>query len=302
MRSNILLALIIFTITSMANISHAVENTDSLNNKNGEVPNTINWYKTDFPPYYILNGPEKGKGILGHLYHYVVESLPQYDHQFFISNNPGFLKRAKSGHNVCATSLLKTPEREKYLHFSTPYLNILQNAIFIRYEDIDSYIEYITADGRISLSNLIMDQTLILGVKHSASYGGEIDKIIDANKNNKNVIARKGRDLTEGLLKMLRLKRIDYMIAYDESIEYLIKKLDLKREYLYIPIAEMPNNQLNQVSFCCAKNGWGGRVIQDINKIIAKGELTNKSKQFYMRWLGDVAKKEYLQILREKYE
>lgn len=257
----------------------------------------IMWYKHDFPPYFILEGPFKDLGILDQIFPSIAKNLPEFTHEHFISNNPGYFRRVENGDDVCGYSFIKTEQREKLLYFSEPFVYILQNAIFIREEDKGKFSEFINEDGRISLSRLIANEQLNLGIKRSVAYGENVDQIIHKNIGRPNVVVRKGKDLTEGLLKMLSLKRIDYMLAYDESVSFLSKKMNLKTKLMYIPIAEMPKDYLISAHIACPKTIWGRAVIDKIDRIIKEKELYKISAEFYINWLTDDARKEYQQIL-----
>ncbi len=258
----------------------------------------IEWYKHDFPPYFILDGEYKNKGILDQIFPSITNNMPEFSHANFITNNAGFFRRVNNGDDICSYSFIKTEQREKLLYFSDPYFYVLQNAVFIREEDKSKFSQYINDKGRIYLSKLIQNDKINFGVKKSVAYGKNVDKIIQQNLDRPNVIVRKGKDLTEGLLKMLSLKRIDYMLAYDESVGFLSKKLNLKTKFIYIPVAEMPENYLIRGHMACPKTIWGRAVIDKANKIIKEEDLVRKTAVIYKNWLTDDAKKEYLQQIK----
>ncbi len=258
----------------------------------------IKWYKHDFPPYFILDGQYKDTGILDQVFPSISKNMPEFTHEHFITNNAGYFRRVNNGDDVCVYSFIKTEQREKLLYFSAPYFYILQNAVFIREEDKAKFSQYINAKGRISLSKLILNEQINFGVKKSVAYGKNVDQIIQQNLDRPNVIVRKGKDLTEGLLKMLSLKRIDYMLAYDESVGFLSKKLNLKTKFMYIPVAEMPENYLIRGHMACPKTIWGRAVIDKLNRIIKDKKLVKISTDQYTKWLTDDAKKEYLQLIK----
>lgn len=307
MRDNCIILLSIASIL-ISNTGFA-SNTGNSSGENGQnnlvstpVSNEIRWYKNDFPPYFITDGQLKNKGILDLLYPHVIDIFPGFKHKFFISNNLGFLKRADSGDDVCSLSVMKTEERAEKVFFSKPYLYVLQNAVFVRGQDIDKFVKYLDKEGRVSLKELIEDENLRIGIMQGASYGLGIDGIISKSINNKNVITRKGSDFSEGLFKMLKLGRIDYMITYDESIQFLLKKLNFKSEYLFIPIADDSVKHLNQGRVACAKTKVGKLVIEKVNNAIEEGNLVSKAQEYYMGWLSEGAIKEYKKTLRERDE
>ena len=304
MRTKVFLRLIVLFCLYLVGASSALadENKDMKMEESSQILSEINWYKNDFPPYFILKGPYKGLGILDRLYPHIISALPSYKHNFFVTNNPGFFKRVALGHNVCSLSLMKTEERAKHVYFSKPYLFLLQNGLFIRNSDIEKFVEYFTSDGKVVLSRLIKDKDLVLGVKRGVSYGGGLDEIISANIDNKNIVSRKGKDLNEGLFKMLRLGRIDYLIAYDESMNFMITKLDVPSNFLFIPIDELPKQHLNQAGVSCSKNEFGKKVINEINKILEDEKIIEQTKKYYMNWLSNDAILEYKKILKEKNE
>ncbi|THB74928.1 MAG: TIGR02285 family protein [Gammaproteobacteria bacterium] len=304
MRTKLSLLFISMFMTSLSSYCVALGNGESeIQNEGKRLPiGEIGWYINDFPPYFVVSGKYKGMGILDRLYPHIIDIFPDIKHQFFITNNPGFFKRVDAGHNVCSLSLMKTKIRAEKVYFSKPYLHVLQNAVFIRGKDIDKFANYINEEGRISLKELIEDETLTLGVMQGVSYGHGIDEILRNSINNKNVITRKGKDFNEGLLKMLKLGRIDYMVAYDESIQFLLKKLNFESEYLFIPSAGDSVKLLNQGRVACSKSPVGKWVIDKVNKAIEEENILSKSQGYYMEWLSDGAIQEYMKILRESNE
>lgn len=258
-----------------------------------EYKEMVMWNEMNFAPHFILDGPYKGMGFGDKVIPIFMDALPEYNHKTFTGNTALMLERAANDEHVCTINFIKTAERENTVVFSLPYIFVLPNGLIIREEDKGKFDKYIDSEGKISLTSLLETTDLKFGVSGKTAYGKGVDPIISANKDNPNVVVRYGKDLTEGLLQMLDLKRIDYMLTYPDMRGFLIKKLNIKSKLRYITVAEMPKDYLLEAHVGCAKNTWGQELIEKIDNLITNTDLIEKTADYYSYWLDENDKKIY---------
>ncbi len=258
-----------------------------------EYKEMIMWNEMNFAPHFILDGPYKGMGFGDKVIPILMDALPEYNHKTFTGNTALMIERSKNGEHVCTINFIKTEERKEYVYFSLPYIFVLPNGLIIREEDKGKFDKYIDSEGKISLTSLLKTSDLKFGVSGKTAYGKGVDPLISANKDNPNVVARYGKDLTEGLLQMLDLKRIDYMLTYPDMRSFLTKKLNIQSKLRYITVAEMPKDYLLEAHVGCAKNTWGQELIEKIDNLITTTDLIDKTADYYSYWLDENDKKIY---------
>jgi uncharacterized protein (TIGR02285 family) len=88
---------------------------------------TITWYKPEFPPLSIVNGPDAGKGYSDRIENYLIQELNDFDHQVLVSPFKRTLRDMKKGLNACSVTLLKTPARSEFIAFTVPARLLLPN-------------------------------------------------------------------------------------------------------------------------------------------------------------------------------
>ncbi len=265
-----------------------------------EYKEMVMWNEMNFAPHFILDGPYKGMGFGDKVIPILINAFPEYTHKRFTGNTALMLERSKNGEHVCTINFIKTAEREKTVQFSLPYIFVLPNGLIIREEDKGKFDKYIDSEGKISLAALLETSDMKFGVSGKTAYGKGVDPIIVANKDNPNVVARFGKDLTEGLLQMLDLQRIDYMLTYPDMRGFLTKKLNIKSKLRYIPVVEMPKDYLLEAHVGCAKNTWGQELIAKIDNLIINTDLIEKTAGYYSYWLDENDKKIYQELFEKK--
>ena len=92
----------------------------------------MTWLVVHWPPFQILEGPDKGKGRFDALLELYKKNLPQYEHQTVVMNWARFWAEIQQGTNVCSTFAIKTPERSQYAVFSKPLSIALPQRIIMR--------------------------------------------------------------------------------------------------------------------------------------------------------------------------
>ncbi|THB74927.1 MAG: TIGR02285 family protein [Gammaproteobacteria bacterium] len=259
----------------------------------------IMWNEMDFAPHFILEGPYKGMGFGDKVIPILIDVFPEYTHSRFTGNTAQSIERSKKNENICVINFIHTPEREAHFYYSKPYIFVLPNGLIIREEERLKFTKYINEEGKISLASILENPKLIFGVSGKTAYGKGVDEIIAKNKGKPHVIERYGKDLTEGLLQMLDLKRIDYMLTYPDMRGFLTKKLNIKTPLEYIPIAEMPEDYLLEAHIACTRNYLGEEVVAKVDGLIEKTDLIEKTAEYYSYWLNENDKKIFRQLFNK---
>ena len=253
---------------------------------------SVTWMLSDFPPYTILKGEYDREGKHDKVFELLQEHLPDYEHHEMTGSVTRLLSELGAGEKVC-TTLLKTPEREKFIYYSIPMdfdpplgVTIKRNkaALFKNTKEL-------------SFNELLQNKQLQLGIQSGRSYGKMIDPLLEKYKGQKHIYLREGKELYEGLLKMLMSDRLDYIIGYPVETVYVGKMLGIEDKVMNIPLKE----HLNAYSFACiacSKTEWGRQIIEKINIILRKQRPTKHYRSIEERWLD----KNVIESYRKAYD
>ncbi|NDV28748.1 TIGR02285 family protein [Desulfovibrio sp. JC010] len=249
----------------------------------------INWYHADFPPSNIICGKLKGTGHENHLECKLQKALPEYKHTNHTANYGRILKQMASTNSCCVT-MMKTPDREKYIQFSEPVMLYLSNGVITLKSRVNLFKPYMDEQGFISINKLFQNSPMRMGISKGRRYGGAVDSIVDDNPDSDKLIVHYREDLLESLLKNIQAERsIDYAIGYPHELQWLILQGAVEDKFIFIPIREMPEYILSYVG--CSKNRWGRKIISKINRIIDghyEGEYKNKYQDYLPKHLIDL--------------
>jgi len=243
---------------------------------------TITWVNDNLAPAFILNGPDKGKGIVDGVVEIYKKHLPEYNHKHLVANMPRILDLMRTGANVCYAGFFRTPEREKFVTFSAPNLINYMGVIVIRKDKRQSISEN---QHTLSLKKIFSEKQLRPGLTQGRSYGNIIDMIIKSYvNNNDNILFRAGEDSLKGLLGMLYSGRIDFTIGSPWEIPYLAKQIDKEDAFRTIFIEEGKNQRWIKNYIGCPKNDWGKKLIHKINKILLQVRPSEEHMYHQLKW------------------
>lgn len=65
----------------------------------------------------------------------LIERMPEYDHSIQRVNRARALQMLQEGGFNCDPTLLWTPERARFIHFSVPSMGTLSNGLVVRKQD-----------------------------------------------------------------------------------------------------------------------------------------------------------------------
>ncbi len=243
---------------------------------------TITWANDNMPPAFIVDGPEKGNGIVDGVVEIYKAHLPEYDHDHIVGNMARILQMMKNGEKVCYAGFFKTPEREKYIYFSIPNLINYSNIIVVKKSRLKSLFGN---KESVSLEALLKNPDLRLGVTRDRSYGGAVDELLKKYKDkNKNIVYRAGQDSLKGLLRMLSAERIDYTIGFPWEVPYVAQQINKRDDISALAIEEGKKDYWIKNYMGCPKNEWGRQMIEKINRILLDVRPTEKHMYHQLKW------------------
>lgn len=262
---------------------------------------TIKWYRADFPPVTIPDGPDADLGFFDKVTQLLIDQLPEYEHIRYTANFKRIITELKGKDTACCPSLYKTRDRESFIEFSIPAFVVLPNVIITRKDNTKKFEPYLDQDNKLSLSNLLKNPDIRLGISNGRKYSGGIDEIINQSKSSDHILVRAGQDVLKGLLNMLLLGRIDCTMGYPIEVKYVLKN---KAEFDKLQIYFIAENEIPYTigHVGCPKNQWGEEVIATVNQILKAHRQSPEYLNFYKYWLDDETALLYEKIAHTYFE
>jgi len=242
---------------------------------------SIRWIHVNYLPFGIVDGPNKGKGMLDQITKFMQTRLLEYEHQECVANIIRLLSMLEKEDNACICGLNMTPDRENKFYFSIPAI-IFPGVGIVTRKDL---IHVIGNTKRLSLHKLLKNEYLTLGIPADRSFGEKIDPIINKHNKAKNILYIKGQSLNKSLMEMMMFKRIDYMIARPNEAMYLAKEIGKEDIIINIPLEEAEAYLISYIA--CSKNERGRQVIHKINQILEKERNTTQYRALMEKWLDE---------------
>ncbi len=256
---------------------------------------TITWLTTDFPPAWITQGRNQGQGGEDLLLDFLAEQLTNYRHERVVATMSRGVYILKNKDHVCATGTIRTPDREKSMHFTAiPSTFMTANGIIFKRNRHAQF-----NNQPLRLVDIIKNHELVFGIVHGRKYGGQLDEIVEKNKGKNWIYERAGADTSKGLLGMLLQDRLDYILGYDWELQYVVRQFWPKQidKLAYLPVEESPSHIAAYT--VCSKTVWGQEMIQRIETIILNNRHTNRYQRFWLRWISN--QKLYQQLYQEYF-
>lgn len=242
----------------------------------------LTWLIRDWPPAYISQGPLQGQGTFDLLTQDLQRELPQYNHQIQFTSLSAREQKMQMEKPYCFFGAIKTPEREKYLFYSDIAFLTHGVKLFMR---ADSPLNLrLPPDQPVNLITL-MQQKDILGItEKKRTYPSAVQQLIaehrlslvDVNESSTNV------------LQILVQKRADYLIEFQDRIEYLAQKTTSKVALSHREI--QGEAAVEAVYVACRKTPGAEQAIAAINVALAKLRPSLLYQQHMVRWTSQSMK------------
>ena len=267
----------------------------------GAEPEVV-WHVFNLPPLYIVDGERKGEGIVDQaLQRQLLPALSAYRHRIFEVPLQRLELTIKVEPQACALGLLKNPEREKTMLFSIPFLAQIPPGVLVRSTDRERVASYLERSGKLSLSRLLDDGRLVVGVGSARSYGATIDQLLAPYKGKPNLFTSFATRPAQSLLQMEAIGRVDVVPAFPYEASYLgIATGDGARALRFYPLAEQPDYILGHA--VCSKSEFGAGVINAIDGVLRKRAVQDAIAGYYESWLDEESRGLAQRLRKQAFE
>jgi polar amino acid transport system substrate-binding protein len=210
----------------------------------------------EYPPYYFTKDGQPD----GYILEQVTSLLACASIDFSLKSLPSnrALHEVRTGRSTISIGWFKTQEREQYAKYSLPLCQSLPQVAFFRKANEGEFSKY------RSLSCLILNSTLKVGVIAGHSEGEAVDAILGQNTSN---ISRVDAEQLN-LIRMLDAGRFDYILLPPEEIEHLLTSLQLPAgDFAQKELEDIPPGNKRYLIF---SKDTDDETISRINDCIAK--------------------------------
>lgn len=257
------------------------------------------WLVRDLPPFTILEGPEKGQGVIDQLLPLLIRQMPEYDHSIVRVNRARGIQMLQDLNSfTCDPTLLWTPERAEYVRFSVPSLGVLSGGLVLR-KDSEALVAPYLDGQEVDLHGLLSKAPLKLGVVAERSYGTQIDAILRQLPDS--AFSRHyGNDATANLLQMQQLGRLRMVLGYWPEVRYLVEQQGgALADYRFHPVQGVNRYQFLHVG--CSNSELGREAIAHIDQLLP-ALRRDVLPGLYARWLDPALQENYLEESKRFFE
>lgn len=249
------------------------------------------WLLRDLPPLTIFEGSGKGQGAVDQLLPLLIEKMPEYDHSIVRVNRARGNQMLQESSFTCDPTLLWTPERAQFVHFSLPSLGVLSSGLVVRRQDQALLAPYLN-NQEVDLPTLLASTQLKLGAVAERSYSPPVDALLKTLPS-KTLSLHYGNDAVTNLLQMQKRERLQLLLAYWPEVRYLIQQQGwTANDYSFYPIQGVARYQFIHVG--CSDTPLGREAISHINQLL-KPLRRDSLPNFYAQWLDPELRDRYLQ-------
>ncbi|MBU2490277.1 MAG: TIGR02285 family protein [Proteobacteria bacterium] len=241
--------------------------------------NTVLWLYSDFPPFYITEGPYKGRGMADQVLELLISRLPEYRHERIAANTPRKMALFAQGENVASVALMRTSQREGFMTFSVPSLLAGSPRIVLLKKNRDRF----PAGDPVSLESALGMPDLSLGMIRTRSYGTGPDRVLARHEGEKSLYCYQGTDSCPGLFRMLLSGRLDGFLACPGEARFLAVSQGVEDRVTTLALTEAEPYILGHVA--APDTPWGRKLIGRVNEILVQERPTPAYRAIMEQWL-----------------
>ncbi|KGJ96840.1 hypothetical protein GAB14E_1308 [Colwellia psychrerythraea] len=212
-----------------------------------------------------------------------LKQLGHYDVRTQRVTAPRINRTLNTKDNACVANRADTPERRGYSLFSDPQSFYLTHKLYRFNQKSALPSQLFNHEAEIkdlaSVFKILPSQTI--GLAQDVSFGNFLDQQIK-KINPANIYYRGGNQRVVALASMLYKSRVDFVLALPVDITPDKSEKHLLEQYT---IAGAPPYLI--AHFNCSNSAQGQRIINDINKILAKVYQTKDYYQAHKKWFSD---------------
>lgn len=248
---------------------------------------SVIWARTDFAPYFILNGNYQNQGISDQIILYFSKHIDGIRHRSAEMSLKRMLKNAQSGEALCHVALLKTPERATFLDFSLPIMQSYSNGIITSAQGLQKLGMTPETIRPVNLSR-VLKKNINISVHDGRSYSPYIDQIIKQEREKPHSVfqIKLGLKEHERLLRMIMNNRLDGLISRPEEMQVIIVEQKLQEALYFVEIIDDTGTDISYVG--CSKGAWNKTLLTKINQLIENDpNLSETIHTAHKQWLPD---------------
>ncbi len=257
----------------------------------------VRWQVFDFPPYFITQGPQQGRGIYDEFLRALALDLPQFNHLTELTHpHRAEAQFKRGGETWCAVSRIQTAERDAYSVFTRrAFLQILPVQLAVSQVNVPKLAPHLQ-QGQVSLAGLLSSQSLKLGVVEDRRFGSPIDELIDQARQRpaSPITTWPGTSLSADSLRLMASGRFDASLVYATELAGQPAQA-AQHEVQLFPIAEAPT--LVPARASCSATPLGRAVILAIDQLPKTARSLGAVQQRYMADLPAQAQSRYRALL-----
>ena len=244
-----------------------------------EEKETVMWLQAHYPGYHFHYGKYEDRGIADRIRKRLWRDMPEYNHVIVKCNFKRIMETLKGDQKAICLTVLKKPEREKYLIYSDLTTVKPANGITILKRDKQTF----GTNPVVSLAALLNNKQLRVGIMMGRSYGKCIDTELEKHHGENHIFPRAGEDGVTGLMRMLAAKRIDYIICYPHEAFIVADSLGIANEIVSYGVEGQPF--LSYSYSACPGTDWGRQFIDKVNRIYKKEGIVQMSATALEKYL-----------------
>ena len=232
---------------------------------------TVSWRVTDWPPFYILNGENKGTGLYDKMIAMLSAGMPEYRHKKIQMNTLRWTHEMEKGTKICHPSVL--PNTKAILSVTNSIL--LPHRLIVHHESMA--IKKI--EQPVSLKKLLGNNKYRGGV--TLRYTAELNDIVEKHLLNKHLLNSPNY---KNLISLVLQGKLDYIIEYDPIISYSAKQQRIENSTINLEIFETRNRPFVMAHVACPNTDWGKVIISKVNKILISESKKLNLLDFRIHW------------------
>jgi len=237
------------------------------------------WCRFDGPPMNIPSGPLKDEGYSDQFVHDLFGVMEGFEHREVVCTVARTLKLIAETPDVCNGSLVYSPERDRFVHYSKRAVAYVPNRLLVLKKNKKRLAPYMV-DGSVDLRKLLMARKLTIGFVRGRAYGDYVDKpLADAGRSGN---IRWLTTLTAGVRSFLA-GRLDLLVAYPNEVVYFSRLEDVGVGFTSVPIQ---GEKMVDIYVGCSDSPTGRKAIAQINELLENG-YRGVYLKYYLEWLDE---------------
>lgn len=261
----------------------------------------IVWVVVDWPPFMVLkdgrapaSAQALGSGSVERMMAEIIARLPQYRHEFQLSNTQRMWPAMQRGQNYCYPMAAKSAERMNHAFF-TPIALLPPQALVFNAKQRESLVG--AATGQVSLIKLLREHGEQGRLLETRAYGEQLDALIEVHGQ---TLKRELMASTGSLLHPLSAGLFGFTLEYPSVVEYARRQGELAGPLEMTGVAEAQDWFSGYVA--CTRNVWGRQVVADIDGAIRKSAGTPAFRNAIAAWLPPDYAKAHAERMRAFYD